>query len=1420
MTIDGLLDGPAGGALLAVGAPCSGKTTFAREALMAGLRRYGESKAVMTVSGRQTADRIGDGVIRELGASAQARPVTTLSAVAFRCITDERKREELPLPRLLNGAEQDALLKSVCEAHVRHVRAGDPCDTCALMREYFAVSDWTSVLANGSDAGDGAAAQPSGKREDADGDASDGRARIGVNDAFVMQLRDMLARMDELGASSKKEGTILAALGQLGHWSPHTERLHVQWRLAFALRREYRDAVDAAYPGEYRLDSSRLLVEGAEAVRRAATEDLPELLVADDFQDLTLAGFAFLQALHDRGVRLLLVGNPDEAVQTFRGSYPEYLFAQAADRLGATVMRLEGERRPAYSYRDLAASRVSLSIHSAQDDPVPVPMRPGKLPQLPGSLPIAALDDIDPLPDDGTLTTALYRSPKDEMEDIIWRIKQTHVTDGRSWNDMAVIAHDNTTVRTLGERLRHDGVPVRYSSVTRPLKDEPFVQGLFALLELADLRNQAFADLGMNLQQTAVYVRSRVATLMACPLISVGGGRDHEGYPARLASIESAMNALASLSGVVDDGAAPEEAASETQMSAAQTQTAQAPTPVDSDVRDSDDRERMGHTLRGLLDGWKALRSVMVESRPDLIAVDDSMVDVEAPQGDDMPFGVDAMYLLLEFCHGEVAADSSKVTTNDVIAAIQDVCGRDPNAKAFADLWNLVDTVAKGLRSPGTREPQYALSLAWDASGVAPRWQREAFNNTDAGRAANDRLDSAMRLFSYASGSAASRNLPEFFAQVRAMRIEADSLAKVAPIDEAVTLTTPAGSAGNHWPLVWIPAVQQGVWPNLAARNTMFGGEDLADVMLYGALADEGKPDSGQLEAVLYAEQKSLLVALTRASERTSISAVYNDDLTPSDFLYGYLPERYDRGKHASAEGRDYAEVGGDDRFHGLDANPRGLVAAARVELAAQPAESDEARDARAALSLLAAHGVQAADAKQWPFVGSRSAPSQYERHEQDSRSGQDASSTLTAQHMRLAPVGESPTRTALDMPSTVTLSPSAVDGIWGCPVCWMLENRFSGPRPGSVATAFGSLIHAVAEQASNEGLDRADYASDLPVDERVGKVRDRMIAIYHELKGDAQQIADAADRYNASRKEKTVTDVLERIADYFVLSNTADYPAGNVKNFSVGTLEDSQCERSFAALFGLDDVLAAYNATAGVTHISRGELAAIMGTLVGGWPEGMSEDLRVRLSGRIDRLEVRSMANGETHVRLIDYKTGGMPGTKAIFNDLQLVCYQLGLVFPEDGPRGAQALQSMPDIAQSGLFHVAEKSAPATSKTSNNQEGLFQPALFHDGSLNDTTFVKRTRSSFESLADIPILPDTPPHGVSATTWQRFLSLRGTQAIWSLTMISRVFYAAAASRSTHLEAHPTADHVGYCRMRSVCPACAKAVNTVFETRQA
>lgn len=1342
-----LLDGDGGTTLLVAGPPSSGKTTFAFDMLIRGLRDD-DGTSVMTVSDRHTADLLSDKAIRRLGSSQQARPVTTLSAVAFRLITAVRKRDGLALPRLLNGAEQDALLKRVTETHRGHVSAGELCDTCLLMRDYFGADDWSNVMfgsvghRNGDDGG--------GKADTSENASAAGR---GVGDAFVMQLRDMISRMNELGVSEQDEPSILNSLGD---WSPHIERLRVQWRLAFALRRQYRRMVERVYAHEFRLDSSRLLVEGAIAADGIAADELPRLMVIDDFQDLTLAGFGFLRTLHDRGTNLVLVGNPDESVQTFRGSYPEYLFAQAHMQLGARIMRIDAMqddgRTPAASYKNLVESRVSLSIRSTVDDDVPLPLRPGKLPHMPGSLPIEKLDERNRAPSDRSIVTAMYRSETEELDDVVWHIKQAHLHGGRAWNDMAVIAHDNATVRRFGERLRRDGVPVRYSSVTRPLKDEPFVQGLFALLELAHMRNRALTDMTMSLSQSAVYVRSRVATLMGCPLIAVGADRTHEGRPARLTGVEAAMGSLGALAGVLDN--------------------------------DSDSADERQIPLQTLIGQWNALRDGVTNahaSRP--VAYDDSLVDEDSRTGDDLRFGMDALYLMLEF--GD---------TDAVLASVQSVCGGDPHAKAFAHLWNLVKRVAAGLRDLPSKEPQYALAVAWDACGVATRWQREALSNTDAGRSANDRLDTAMRLFDYASGTA-DGDWRDFLERIRQMRIEADSLAKVAPIDQAVTLTTPAGAAGRYWQLVWMPALQQGVWPNLAARNTMFGGEDLADMMLFGHLADKtgGHADS-DLDAVLASEQKSLLVSLTRGIGQVFVSAVYNDDLTPSDFLYGYLPERFDRQRDAQPAQREYTVPAEADRFHGLDATVRGIIASARTTLVTAPEQSSDRQDAIDALRLLAEHGIEAADPRNWPFVNATNPSPELRTTEEPHTAGNGAPAL-----------------------SVVVLSPSDVDNIWACPVCWLMDRRFTGPRAGSVSASFGSLIHAVAQRASEEGLDLPSTFADQTVDQRKQSVTARMMDIYHEMVEPPSAFMDAVSRYNALHKDASAQTVLGNIASYFVASNTPEYPSGNVGNITVGALSSAECERSFSARFALADIVAAYNAIDGVWPAETDELMAMMGALVGGWPEAMDRDMTIRLTGRIDRLEHRTLPDGSEQIRLIDYKTGSVPSVKAIFNDLQLVCYQLGLAFPEDRRTVEADRAATPRVAQSVLFHVVSNDAPAKSY---GQESLYQPTLFCGAALNAGIFDGRYHYQKPSaVMDVPELMDEPPAGVREPVWRSFLELRGTQAVWALTMIARVFYAAAASRSSVLKARPQPAHVKHCRMKDVCPACAGQIDTVFETRQ-
>ena len=440
---------PARRAVLVAGPPRSGKTTFALAAAKEALDVFGAQRAVLAVSNRRLADEYTPELIRHIGVSTQARPATTLNALAFRLVAAQRAHDGRPSPRL-----------------------------------------------------------------------------------------------------------------------------RIQWRLAYALRAEYIEAVRDAYPDEYRLDASYLQVAGTVAARGVEEHELPRIVIVDDVQDLTLAGFAFLSALHGRGVRLVLVGNPDESVQSFRGSYPEYLFRQIDEQLHpahVTLGYVGGD-----DYLHVVQARVSLSVATGEEGLPPVAQRLGKMPALPGAYPVAPVDAPS---GDTSVTSALYRTPEEEMDDVVWHIKRTYLDaredsrdmdssdtstntgegDAVSWNDIAVIMHDNDAIRAYGERLRRDGVPVRFSSVTRPLAEEPFVEGLFSLIELAQLRNDGLARRALPLTKLAAFVRSRVRAVVASPLLDVaprarrGEAKVYNATrPVDMHAIDIAMRSLQSIADVQD----------------------------------------------------------------------------------------------------------------------------------------------------------------------------------------------------------------------------------------------------------------------------------------------------------------------------------------------------------------------------------------------------------------------------------------------------------------------------------------------------------------------------------------------------------------------------------------------------------------------------------------------------------------------------------------------------------------------------------------------------------------------------------------------------------------------------------------------------------------------------------------------------
>ncbi len=1422
--------------LVVAGPPRSGKTRLATQALLAGMERFGDG-ASMAVSGRTAADQVSRQVILERGSADRTRPVGTLQALAFRLLTRSRLAQgghNPLLPRLLNGAEEDALLRQVMTVHLEHVQAGDDCAVCRLLERYFRNgAGWSAVL------------------------VGDGQGRVvGVADRFIAQLRDMFARMTELGLDRGDRDQLLDALALQPMDPDRRDRLGLQWRLAFALEDEYRQSITESYPDEFRLDPSMLMVEASRSLGGLADGDLPDLLVVDDWQDITLAGMGLLQGLNQAGCRLLLVGNPDQSVQSFRGSYPEFLatrltalskpmpgvaaplLAQDFACLGAATVTLKPRRMvvpetvaehaeslqdsdPAApgSYADLVAARVSLGIAGVEENDTPLPDRPGKLPAWPGAGPVAPLTAGDSLIHDGSVQTRLFHTPDQEDDDLVWQIKHEFLANDRDWNDMAVIAHDNMTLRTLGRKLRVQGVPVRFSSVTRPLSQEPAIQGLFALVELA----QSVLDPGTagsdpdDPAQVAAWIRSRLRTLMAGPLFRVPATAARQERPVRMERLESIMEtmaALAPLSG--QQGSDPDSSGS------------------------LDDLPLLGQA-------WQAWVKDLAERRAQRdrssgVSVDDSLLtrhDFVEPGGGSGPFSTSSApdqpvdlgdrdaqrpaILSVQALETLLVLDPDDRSSGIILEAMTAIAGgrrEDPDVQALDKALQVLRLTATRISALEDRQPQYVLWEAWRSLDLADDWQRRALMATQEGEEANDRLDALMRLFQYAAGSRRFPTVEAFMDQVRTMQIEADSLARIGPIEHAVTLTTPAGAAAlaTDWPLVWLPAVQDGVWPNLIPRDTMFGAEELADLVLHDRIGDplaDTLSHDPALRSILYAEKKGFLEALTRAQTQVRISAVWNDDLVPSDFLYGYLPERYPRTADMSQA--EFSMVGagsgGSERYGGLEVSPRGLTAAARSILAVQAllpeGQIDRYRvdDAVQTLRLLADQGQDSADPRHWPFLydygqeGAAEPASEEEVHTAQVAASGVASVAERNRASRPASASpgqaERPDRihdrdqrhTHQSDHQVVLLSPSAVDAIWNCPLEWALGDQFSGPSPSRVPTEFGSLIHKVASEGTAQGLDRPSQGN---ADVRQQQVRDALLDIYQELAPQEQRLRDPDELYDQRGRSSRVESILDNLASYFVRSSDSEYGVEGRSPVPVGDLLGVQSERSFDVSLSVEDLVPLWKATFPDRPLDADGLFALMSGLVDGFPAALDARTTVRLTGRIDRLEVRSLPEG-IRLRLVDYKTGRVPYTQGqLFNDLQLVCYQLGLAFPPtpgSSPEvgAAWSLSQAPDLERTESMRLSQslllqlQAPPKDAQTGLRREEMaYQPPLFEGGRLV-TVAQPRTGmpSPLKSKAEPADLPDQVPPGVDADLWAMVRAARvSSQAVWGLTMIARVFFAA------------------------------------------
>jgi superfamily I DNA/RNA helicase len=501
-------------ALLVLGAPGTGKTTTAVEAVAAALARGGlapEDVLVLAAS-RRSAAELRDRLSARLRLTSGQAMVRTAASAAFAILRARAGLLGEPAPTLISGPEQDLLLAELLAGHAE---------------------------------GDGVPLTwPVGVPVEA----------LGLR-AFRDELRDLLMRAAE-------RGLVPADLAELG------ERHGRQsWVAAAVVYQEYLDVtvLRAGTPDAgARFDPAVVVEEASEALLawddEVAGAPRPgwRLVVVDDYQESTAATARLLRVLAADGARLVLLADPDQAVQTFRGASPALVGRADVDgdgpgELGAqrvvlgTVWRHGARLREVVTGVTERVGSIGAVVHrraSARAEPDGRPVEDG---------------DADVPARAGTARVAILPSTAQEAAYVAHALRTAHLQDGTPWDRMAVVARSGAQVTALRRSLAGASVPVIVSGSDVPLRDEPAVRPLLEAVRcvldgLGDGRGHGLdPEVAARLMCSplggldAVGLR-RVRRALRAEEFAGGGGRSSDallvevlGDPARAASLPPAV---------------------------------------------------------------------------------------------------------------------------------------------------------------------------------------------------------------------------------------------------------------------------------------------------------------------------------------------------------------------------------------------------------------------------------------------------------------------------------------------------------------------------------------------------------------------------------------------------------------------------------------------------------------------------------------------------------------------------------------------------------------------------------------------------------------------------------------------------------------------------------------------------------------
>ena len=470
------------GPLRVIGGPGTGKTTLLLAAVAARVAAGAEpERTLLLVGSRRAAGELRERLVERLHAdggparTSREPLVRTVHSYAFGVLRLHAARNGDPPPRLLASAEQDAVVRDLLLGEL----LGEAPD-----------SGWPARL----------------------------RPAIGLP-GFAAELRELLLRAAERGLGPD-ELTELGRRHDVPEWVAAGRFFRTYEHVILLRGAAGRGAPQATAPA---LDAAELVSAALDALAfdpelLAAERQRVRHLVVDDAQDLDPQQLELVRALGSTAGSVLLAGDPDQAVLTFRGADPDGLRALEAETVVLGTDHRSAAGRPG---RRRPAGRPAARLRPGPGAGRPRRARGRRPPDGPA--------------DDGTVAVRIFGSPAQEAGWVADQLRRAHLGGGVPWSRMAVLVRSTRrSLPALRRALLAAGVPIAAPPDELPLARQPAVVPLLMVLRFAARPHELDADAATALLTSPLGLGRPDADAPAAPRAAAAARR--AGRPERTAA--------------------------------------------------------------------------------------------------------------------------------------------------------------------------------------------------------------------------------------------------------------------------------------------------------------------------------------------------------------------------------------------------------------------------------------------------------------------------------------------------------------------------------------------------------------------------------------------------------------------------------------------------------------------------------------------------------------------------------------------------------------------------------------------------------------------------------------------------------------------------------------------------------------------